>query len=354
MQAGERNALRVRHLDDARRDGLRFLAEADDERDAAALAVLVRGAQQMPEVRVGDVGDLRGVERIAEAQPVEIFLDAGGERVDVRALVARVAEAKAEAPGVRQAPAGLGRDAPARQVDGVGREIGRNAVGPVVVQPVGIAEQQLLVARIEALFEMQAREEMPRRAEAMVEADRGAFPRVAAAGEILVADVGREPIAALEQAPLIERGLAFERPGGLRELRGGLREQRVGRVEFVELVERRGVEAPDVFVGGREGAAFFEVRQRLARAPQRDQRLGLAEQPVDIVRVVREEQVVLRERIARPSRPRTGACKRVARIRVVRLRGDRRLQRRVAGQRRRRRQQPTKRGRSPFEKGRPV
>ena len=142
VQARERNAPRVRHLDDARRDGLRFLAEADDERDAAALAVFMRGAQQVAEVRIVDVGDLRGVERIAEAQPVEIFLDAGGERVDVRVRVARVAEAEAEAPGVRQAPARFGRDAPAAAgLPASGETSAGDAVGPVVVQPVGIAER---------------------------------------------------------------------------------------------------------------------------------------------------------------------------------------------------------------------
>src|ERR1700741_2511721 len=81
VQARERDAARVGHLDDARRDGLRFLAEADDEGDAAARAVFMRRVQHVAEVRVVDAGDFGGVERIAEAQPVEIFLDAGGKRV---------------------------------------------------------------------------------------------------------------------------------------------------------------------------------------------------------------------------------------------------------------------------------
>ena len=47
MQAGERDALRLRHLHDARRDCLRLLAEADDEARAAALAILAARAQQV-------------------------------------------------------------------------------------------------------------------------------------------------------------------------------------------------------------------------------------------------------------------------------------------------------------------
>ena len=129
---------------------------------------------------------------------------------------------------------------------------------------------------------MQAGEEMARAAEAPVEADRGALPGGPAAGEILVAGVGGEARAALEQATLRERCAPLARPGGRRELRGACGEERVGRVEFVELFERVCVQAPDVFVGGRAPAPFFEERQRLARAPERDQRLGLAEQPVHV------------------------------------------------------------------------
>src|SRR5262245_65208312 len=68
VQAGDGDALRLRHLHDAGRDGLGFLAEADDEPRAAALAVLAGGAQQVAEVRVADVGGLRGVQRIPEAE----------------------------------------------------------------------------------------------------------------------------------------------------------------------------------------------------------------------------------------------------------------------------------------------
>src|SRR5688572_28379958 len=61
VQAGERDALRVRHLHHAGRDGLRLLAEADDERGAARVAVLAREPQQVAEARVVDAGGLGGV-----------------------------------------------------------------------------------------------------------------------------------------------------------------------------------------------------------------------------------------------------------------------------------------------------
>src|SRR6185503_11832516 len=130
--------------------------------------------------------------------------------------------------------------------------------------------------------------------ESVVEADRGALPGGPAAGKIFVAEVGRDPAAALEQTTLDQRRFPLARPAGLRELCGGLGEERARGVEVIELVERRGIEPPDVFVGGGERAAFFEEGQRLARAPERNQGLGLAEQPVHVVRVAREERVVLR------------------------------------------------------------
>ena len=108
--------------------------------------------------------------------------------------------------------------------------------------------------------------------------------------EILAA-TSAEAVAALEQAPLVERCLA-RAAGGLRELGDGLRQQRVGASTH-PAGRAPGVE-PDVFVGGCERAAFFEQRERLARTPERDQRLGLAEQPVHVVRIVGKEHVEVR------------------------------------------------------------
>ena len=250
-----------------------------------------------------------------------------------------MAQAKAEAPGIRQAAARFPGDAPLRQDLGVGRDVRADAVRPVFGQPVRVGDERLRVARLEALLEVQAGEEMPPPAEMPVHADRGAAPGGTVAGEILVARIDREPRAALEQPSLGEPSTALFRPGGLRKLHGRLREQRIGGVELIECIERARVQAPDVFVSGGECAAAFEERQRLARAAERDERLRLAEQPVHVVRVAREQEVVLHERGLRVPGASAGARERVAGVGVIRPGGDRRFERGVAGKRRRRRKQ---------------
>src|SRR5688572_30499385 len=182
VHAGEGNAPGVRHLYDAGGDGLGLFAEADDERDAVRIAVVAVEAQQVAEVRVVDVGNLGSVERIAEAPGVDVLLDGRRERVDVGRRVPRVAIAQAQAPGVRQLAAGLQRHAPLGQDLRIGRGVGRDSVRPVVVQAVGVAGENLLVAGVEALFEAQAAEEMALRVEPPVETERCAFPRRPAAG----------------------------------------------------------------------------------------------------------------------------------------------------------------------------
>src|SRR5262245_27375597 len=216
VQAGEGDALRLRDLDDAGRDRLRLLAEADDEADAAAFAVFAGGAQQVAVVRVGDVRGLRGVQRVADAEAGQVFLDRAGERIDLRRGVVGVAQAEGDAEILRQRAARLGAEAPLGQDLRVGRDVGGEAVAPMGAGAVREAGQQRLVAGAEALLEVRAGEQAARAAEPAVEAERGALPGVAAAGQVLVADVGRDARAALEQAALVERRLALGGPGGLR------------------------------------------------------------------------------------------------------------------------------------------
>ena len=185
---------------------------------------------------------------------------------------------------------------------------------------------------------MQAGEEMPRSLEPPVDADRGAAPGGPAAGEILVTRVRRETRAALEQATLREGFAPLARPGGRRKLLLRLGEQRVGCVKFVELFERVCIQAPHVLVRRRAPARVFEERQRLPRPPERDERLRLAEEPVDVRGIVREQHVVLLERGVLPSRACAGSRERVAGVGVIRLCGDGRLKRRVTGERHRRRE----------------
>jgi hypothetical protein len=234
---------------------------------------------------------------------------------------------------------------------GIRGDVARQAEGPGLAEPAGVAEDRLLVARVEALLEVQGGKGAAMVGESVVEREGCALPRRSTAGEVLIAQVGGETRALLEQAALSQGGEPLAWPGGLGELFGGVEEQCLGGFVFLEPFEGVRIRAPDVLVRGRAAARIREDRQRLARAAEPHERLRLAELPVHVGSVLGQELVVLRERLGLRAGPGAGARERIARLCVLRLRRDRRLQRGLTGIRRRRQNQQSNQGDEPLCEG---
>src|SRR5688572_3561015 len=73
VQSIERDAADIRHLHDAGRDGLGFLAVTERERHVTGIAVVAREAQRVAETPV-QIRRLRGRQRIADANERQVFL----------------------------------------------------------------------------------------------------------------------------------------------------------------------------------------------------------------------------------------------------------------------------------------